>query len=91
MARLVSKRTDLFHTAGLRARTRKCRRANPSRYHLQGDVANIGDQLRTFLNCLDFFDSAFNNDGIAASLPTHWSAEESELSNGRGELQGGPH
>ncbi|EHB55120.1 PHP domain protein [Mycolicibacterium rhodesiae JS60] len=71
MARLVSKRTDLF------ARRRDYARGlgsagAPTRVdiHQQGDVANIGDQLRTLLNCPDSFDSAFNNDGIAKFLLT---------------------
>jgi hypothetical protein len=38
--------------------------------HQQGDIASIGDQLRTLLSCPDSFESAFSDDGIAASLRT---------------------
>lgn len=36
--------------------------------HHQGDVENLGAQLRTLLNCPESFDSAFSSDGIGASL-----------------------
>lgn len=36
--------------------------------HQQGDVDDIGDDLRTLLQCPESFDSAFSKDGIAASL-----------------------
>lgn len=39
--------------------------------HEQGDVENIGDDLRSLLNCPESFDSAFGPDGIAASLLRH--------------------
>jgi hypothetical protein len=39
--------------------------------HQQGDVENIGEELRRLLNCPESFESAFSNDGIAASLLGH--------------------
>ncbi|MGL5826610.1 MAG: AAA family ATPase, partial [Nocardioides sp.] len=36
--------------------------------HHQGDVENIGKDLRKLLNCPESFESAFNKDGIAGSL-----------------------
>ena len=39
--------------------------------HQQGDIANIGDDLRRLLNCPESFESAFSKDGIAALLLQH--------------------
>lgn len=69
LAQLLSKRNDLFtrrrdYTRGLGSAGALTR----VDIYQQGDVANVGDQLRTLLNCPDSFDSAFSNDGIAASL-----------------------
>ena len=39
--------------------------------HQQGDVENLGDDLRKLVNCPESFESAFSKDGIAASLLRH--------------------
>jgi len=39
--------------------------------HHQGDVGNLGEELRRLLNCPESFESAFSKDGIAASLLGH--------------------
>ncbi|MDN5765162.1 MAG: AAA family ATPase [Humibacillus sp.] len=36
--------------------------------HHQGDIVNLGDALRTLLNCPESFESAFSQDGLTASL-----------------------
>ena len=36
--------------------------------HHQGDIGNLAEELRVLLNCPDSFESAFSNDGLAASL-----------------------
>ncbi len=69
LARLLSKRADIFTrrrnyaqelgSAGTLTRVD---------IYQQGDVTNVGDQLRVLLNCPDSFGSAFGKDGIAASL-----------------------
>jgi hypothetical protein len=72
-AKISSKRAELFarrreYTAQLSAAP-----DSPTKVevHHQGDVENIGEDLRRLLNCPESFDSAFGKDGIAASLLRH--------------------
>ncbi|WP_234802642.1 TrlF family AAA-like ATPase [Mycobacteroides salmoniphilum] len=69
VAQLLAKRRDLFtrrrdYTQELGS-TSTLTRVD---IHHQGDIANVGDDLRTLLNCPDSFETAFSSDGIAASL-----------------------
>jgi hypothetical protein len=69
MARIDSKRKDLFilrrdYTRVLGSSIGLTR----VDIHHQGDVANIGDQLRILLNFPDSFETAFTRHGIPASL-----------------------
>lgn len=73
LADISSKRTELFtrrreYTGQLGATA-----DSPTRVevHQQGDVENIGDDLRMLLTCPESFDSAFSRDGIPASLLGH--------------------
>jgi hypothetical protein len=69
MRELASKRSELFERRQEFARqlnaTATHTRVN---VHEQGDVATIGAGLRALLNCPESFESAFDKDGIAASL-----------------------
>ncbi|WP_405066906.1 AAA family ATPase [Kribbella sp. NBC_01510] len=69
MQELSSKRSELFGRRQEFARqlnaTATHTRVN---VHEQGDVATIGAGLRALLNCPESFESAFGQDGIAASL-----------------------
>lgn len=69
MEQLKEKRNELFvrrreYTRGLRSPD-SLTRVN---VYQEGSVAGIGDQLRNLLNCPESFESAFINDGIAATL-----------------------
>jgi hypothetical protein len=69
MARILSKRKDLF----IRRRDYTRRLGSSSGLtrvdiYQQGDIASVGDELRTLLNCPDSFETAFSSAGIAASL-----------------------
>lgn len=70
---ISSKRTELFtrrreYTAGLSATANAPTKVE---VHQQGDISNIGLDLRKLLNCPESFESAFSDDGIAASLLSH--------------------
>lgn len=73
LTEISSKRTELFskrrdYTAHLSATA-----SSPTRVevHQQGDVENIGNEMRRLLNCPESFESAFSTDGIVASLLRH--------------------
>lgn len=69
MEELLSKRNELFKRR--RDYTRELGKFGSLTrvdIHQQGDIATIGHQLRILLNYPDSFESAFSDDGIAASL-----------------------
>ena len=73
LAEISSKRTELFtrrreYTGQLSATADAPTKVE---VHHQGDVEDIGDELRRLLNCPESFESAFGKDGIAASLLRH--------------------
>ena len=73
LGQISSKRTELFtrrrqYTAQL---TTTPDSPTKVEVHQQGDIENIGEELRGLLNCPESFESAFSNDGIAASLLGH--------------------
>jgi hypothetical protein len=73
LAELSSKRAELFtrrreYTAQLSATVDAPTKVE---VHHQGDVENVGEDLRRLLNCPESFESAFGKDGIAATLLRH--------------------
>lgn len=66
---IASKRKDLY--ARRRAYTQDLNKLSSLTrvdVHHQADTTSLGDQLRGLLNCPDSFESAFAEDGIAATL-----------------------
>lgn len=70
LAEISAKRTELFTKRRGYTGQLSTTADSPTKVevHQQGDVENIGNDLRRLLNCLESFDSAFSKDGIAASL-----------------------
>lgn len=70
---ISSKRTELFNRRREYTRQLSDTADSPTKVevHQQGDVENIGGDLRRLLNCPESFESAFAKDGIAVSLLHH--------------------
>ncbi|QUB99631.1 TrlF family AAA-like ATPase [Cellulosimicrobium cellulans] len=73
LAEISTKRTELFirrreYTGGLSAAANSPTKVE---VHQQGDVANIGNEMRRLLGCPESFETAFAKDGIAVSLLAH--------------------
>ena len=73
LAEIRSKRTALFEKRRRYTGELSSAAEAPTKVevHHQGDVQNVGEDLRKLLNCPDSFESAFSEDGIAASLLRH--------------------
>lgn len=73
LAEISSKRTELFTRRRQYTGQLNTTADSPTKVevHHQGDVENIGEELRRLLNCPESFESAFSKDGIAGSLLGH--------------------
>lgn len=73
MVEILAKRTELHSRRRQYTWQLSASADSPTKVevHHQGDIENLGGELRKLLNCPESFESAFSRDGIGASLFDH--------------------